>query len=124
MLVQECLAGGCRHRGCRSQQQRSLPLLLGLVLLLTHFHRGKLTSLPVLPAVAAAPHPERSVRVVKAVLVPGSAGGRAPRALPGGSCRAGVPPGPRRPPPRFQPLFSALPYCTFPCLSVPKLPDP
>ena len=51
-------------------------LLLGLVLLLIHLHGCELTSVPVLPAVAAVPHPRGSLRVVQLVLVPGSAGGR------------------------------------------------
>ena len=59
--------------------QRQAALMSGLMLLLTHSHGGKLTSVPVLSALAAAPLPRRSLRVVKAVLVPDSAGG--PRQL-------------------------------------------
>ena len=47
-----------------------------LVLLLIHLHGCELTSVPVLPAVAAVSHPRRSLRVVQVVLVPSSAGGR------------------------------------------------
>ena len=100
--MQECLAGGCGHllsepRGggwvvTRETTapdknsagivgvQRQATLLSGLMLLLTHLHGGELTSMPVLPVVAAAPttpwmQSGRSLRIVEAVLVPGSAEG-------------------------------------------------
>ena len=96
-------------------------LLSRLVLWLTHLHGGYLTSMPVLPAVAAVPHPGRSLGVVEAVMGPGSAGG--PPQGPSRRIHAG-------PQTHSQPRFPALPYPIFPffprspSLSAPNPPDP